>query len=163
VSFAHSIRDAGIALVAFLAKCAERSSVEPPTFMRPLLLTTQATRVLELGTGCGVVGISFAQLFPRCNIVLSDLPEAMEILDINIHRATPASNTKLIRLVLDWHLELPAALETAIFDLVLISDCTYNSDRFVANFGSFYALTLYQSIVLPVFTAIELCATDCLP
>jgi len=141
-------RDAGIAFVAFLAKCAEHPSVEPSTFIRTLLLAAQETRIIELGAGCGIGGISLAQLFPRCDVVLSDLPEAMEILDINIRRATPASNTKLNRLVLDWHLDLPAALETAIFDLVLVSDCTYNSDRFVANLGSLY------DTVPPAFTGV---------
>lgn len=133
MSHAHSTRDAGIALVAFLAKCTESSGVERPTFIGTLLLTVQETKILELGTGCGVVGMSLAQLFPQCDMILSDLPEAMEILDINIRQATPATNTKLTRLVLDWHAELPAALDTAIFDLVLVSDCTYNSDRFVAD------------------------------
>lgn len=122
--------------------------------MRTLLSTAQGTRIIELGAGCGIGGISFAQLFPQCDVVLSDLPEAMEILDINIRRATPASNTKLTRLVLDWHLKLPAALETAIFDLVLLSDCTYNSDRSVANLGSLYALTLYRYVFPPASTRI---------
>lgn len=88
----------------------------------------EAFKVLELGSGCGIVGIAFAQLFAGCDVVLTDLPEALEILDVNIRHAAPAVQSKLTRRVLDWGEELPVDVQDTTFDLVFVSDCTYNCD-----------------------------------
>ena len=114
--------------MAFLANLADPSAIEPPTILANLLLTNLEPKVLELGSGCGIVGIAFTQLFPRCNVFLKDLPEAMEILDINIHQAMPALDAKLTRSILDWNAELPTMFKKTMLDLILVSDCTYNAD-----------------------------------
>lgn len=105
---------------------------------KALNLTAQAPRsstrlnVLELGTGCGIVGMTLASILPNCNVKLSDLPEAREIVEKNI--TSPVlelgSGSSLSFLELDWDNELPAqsASPEAKVDLVLAADCTYNSD-----------------------------------
>ena len=83
--------------------------------------------ILELGSGCGVAGIAVAQLRPRCQVYLTDLAEAMDILNSNIVRSVPALGTEVSQVILDWEEDLPLELGSATFDLVLVSDCTYNS------------------------------------
>ena len=89
-------------------------------------------KVLELGSGCGIAGIAFAQLWPQCQIFLTDLPEAMDVLATNIGKAAPAVGTKLSCALLEWGEAPPEALRSIIFDVVLVSDCTYNSDSIPA-------------------------------
>ena len=85
--------------------------------------------VIELGAGCGIVGIYLASTFPNCNCVLTDLPEATEIMRLNMGRATPAVRGKVSGMVLDWEEELlPLSLQATTFDLIAVSDCTYNCD-----------------------------------
>ena len=84
--------------------------------------------VLELGSGCGVAGIAVAQLLPRCQVYLTDLAEAMDVLKFNIVKSVPAAGAGISQVILDWEEELPVEIRSATFDLVLISDCTYNSD-----------------------------------
>lgn len=86
-------------------------------------------RVLELGTGCGIVGISLAQGFGsagRPHFVLTDLPEAQDIVERNI-KAMPVIEKSTIEFrTLDWDEELPD--DIGYFDVVLAADCTYNPD-----------------------------------
>ena len=84
--------------------------------------------VLELGSGCGVVGISFAQMVPYSNVLLTDLPEAIDILNGNVSIAKPAYQSKLEITPLDWDPDLPSMVQKRIFNLILVSDCTYNAD-----------------------------------
>ena len=121
-------RDAGIAFIAFLAKYHHTSDIEPPVPLAHVLRAKGELKVLELGSGCGVVGIAFAQLFPKCDVLLTDLPEAMDILDINIRHATPALQSRLTRTVLNWEEPLSKAAQKTDIDLILVSDCTYNCD-----------------------------------
>lgn len=84
--------------------------------------------VLELGSGCGIVGIALAQLFPDLNVFLTDTREAMEILKLNISQSKPAENVTLNQSILDWTNPLPEVVRKTTFDLLLVSDCTYNAD-----------------------------------
>ena len=124
----YCIRDAGLAFVALLAELGESSAQEPPMPVKHLMPAQRKLQVLELGSGCGIVGIAFAQIYPRSEVFLTDLPEAMELLRINMEQATPASHSKLILSVLDWQEELPAVFQETSLDVILVSDCTYNCD-----------------------------------
>ena len=84
--------------------------------------------VLELGSGCGIAGIAVAQLRPRCQVYLTDLAEAMDVLRTNIAKSVPAVGTGVSQVILDWEEDLPVEIRRATFDLVLVSDCTYNID-----------------------------------
>ena len=118
-------RDAGIGLVAHLQGNLGDSSC---TIHRILFQESHPLSVLELGSGCGIVGIALAQLVSGCSVILTDLPEAMEILDHNISTARVAQQSKLAKLSLDWDHEIPSAVKSSVLDLIVISDCTYNSD-----------------------------------
>lgn len=82
--------------------------------------------VLELGAGCGIVGIAFAQLV-KCDMLLTDLEDAQEILASNIRLASPMAGGTLQAQKLDWETGLDDS-SNAKFDLILVSDCIYNPE-----------------------------------
>lgn len=84
--------------------------------------------VIELGSGCGVVGIGLAQLVSDCDILLTDLPEAQDILNRNIDCSKPAKGSRVSSCDLDWEKNLPNIVTKRRHDVILVSDCTYNTD-----------------------------------
>lgn len=82
--------------------------------------------MLELGAGCGIVGIAFAQLV-KCDMLLTDLEDAQEILASNVRCASPMAGSTLEAQKLDWSTGLDDS-SNANFDLVLVSDCIYNPE-----------------------------------
>ncbi|KAL8826536.1 MAG: hypothetical protein Q9191_003740 [Dirinaria sp. TL-2023a] len=156
-SIARHIWDAGIALVVSLFSTTQLSSHELDGSCVTRLLQDQAAssprNVLELGSGCGIVGIALAQSFPNCNVLLTDLPEAMDILGLNIHRSKPAKTATLAHSVLDWEKPIPADIQRTTFDLVLVSDCTYNADSIPALVDTISAIA---SISLNVAVVVSL-------
>ena len=86
-------------------------------------------RILELGSGCGIVGIQVADFCPRSDVLLTDLPNAMDILNLNIERDNSLIRSgTLATAVLDWHEPLPEIVAKQRFDLVIVSDCVYNDN-----------------------------------
>ena len=85
-------------------------------------------RVLELGSGCGLVGLWISTALPHSRVTLTDLPEAMDTLAFNIDRAIPATGSGLRRIILDWNCEIPKVIQKSDFDMFIVSDCTYNCD-----------------------------------
>ena len=93
-------------------------------------------KILELGSGCGIGGLSFATIVPdgrlsrNCKIVMTDLPEAMPILQHNVNQNEYVKDCTVDTQVLDWNDEgsLASLLQDWVFDIVLVSDCTYNCD-----------------------------------
>ncbi|CAK3841591.1 UPF0665 family [Lecanosticta acicola] len=90
--------------------------------------TYRRINVLELGAGCGTVGISIAQSIPDCDALLTDLPEVEELIEANIARMRPAMSSRARFQALDWLAPLPAKLEDRKNDLIVVSECTYNTD-----------------------------------
>ena len=86
-------------------------------------------RVLELGAGCGIVGIALAQLV-KCDMYITDLEEAQHVLAKNIKCASPVTGSSIRAGVLDWTLGLDDS-SNYTFDLILVSDCIYNPDSSV--------------------------------
>ena len=84
-------------------------------------------RVLELGSGCGIVGLVAAACEAR-HVMLTDLPEVCSHLRTNL-----AANQQSVRCevgVLEWgNQEAAAALQLANgpFELVLVAECTYSA------------------------------------
>ena len=101
---------------------------------------TSSLRVLELGTGCGIVGMTLASVVPNCHVTLSDLPEAREIVEKNISECvlTLTNGSNLSFEELDWDDQIPAwlARPESRIDLVLAADCTYNPDSRYVNTSS---------------------------
>ncbi|KAF2109120.1 putative methyltransferase-domain-containing protein [Lophiotrema nucula] len=94
-------------------------------------------QVLELGTGCGMVGIGIAQVIQNADIVLTDLPEAEGIATMNLANSKSqfALNTDAIFCSLKWEDDLPFGLNQwsdyppcTQLDLIVAADCTYNCD-----------------------------------
>ena len=89
--------------------------------------------MIELGTGCGIVGITMARRFSNAEVLITDMPEAEEIATHNIRMAMgqcspDGSLAKIAYQNLDWEKPLPESVRIGHFDLVLVADCTYNSD-----------------------------------
>ncbi len=134
VSYLYGIRDAGIALTAFLSDNVlqpQRSSV-----LANVLTKTNSYRpsVLELGSGCGIVGLEVAQICSQCDVILTDLPDAIEILSYNVSKvmgSNPAVGN-VVTAVLDWDDANPKMIQGHQYDLVIVSDCTYNADSIPA-------------------------------
>ncbi|EEP77917.1 predicted protein [Uncinocarpus reesii 1704] len=88
--------------------------------------------VVELGSGCGIVGIALAQMMPNCSVLLTDLEEVREIVQRNISTAQPAKNSQIEFHTLDWDEDLPEGIRARRHDLIFLSDCTYNCDALPA-------------------------------
>ncbi|MCJ1377430.1 hypothetical protein MMC17_000525 [Xylographa soralifera] len=134
-SIARHIWDASLGLVAHL-RVLLQPEPGPATSspLRNLLHTPRSTplHVLELGTGCGIAGLALAQMRPEAHVMLTDLPQAMDILSLNIAAARLANGSHVEHLPLDWDAELPTSVRERRFELVLVSDCTYNADSLPA-------------------------------
>ena len=132
-------RDAGLVLSAYLNKVVN-NEVQPFQDGHSIprlpalesLIVRSHLKVLELGAGCGIVGLTLAshRRQESTTIQLTDLPEASSILDRNITRFRKMrSRSEVTHRVLDWSLEdLPRDIASAMWDLILVADCTYNPD-----------------------------------
>jgi predicted nicotinamide N-methyase len=124
-------------LSSYLSTLSLKSSSPGSEYTYPQLpglekvLQKKHLNVLELGAGCGIVGISLAATFPQISkVLLTDLPEATEIIEKNLTPSTlpfPTSS-KLSHQVLDWSSPLPSKFSSTNWDLVVVADCTYNPD-----------------------------------
>jgi hypothetical protein len=90
--------------------------------------TYRRTNVIELGCGCGTVGISVAQAIPDSDVILTDLSEVTELVEANIARMRPAMGSKVRFEPLDWLEPLPERLQNRKNDIIIVSECTYNTD-----------------------------------
>lgn len=90
--------------------------------------TYRRLNVIELGCGCGTVGIALAQSIPDCDVLLTDLPEVDSLVAANIARLNPAINSKVKFHSLDWEAPLPKDVVARNHDLIIVSECTYNTD-----------------------------------
>lgn len=97
--------------------------------------------VIELGTGCGIVGITLAQMLPRCSVFLTDLDEARDIVSRNIRSAKLAPESTVQFEVLDWDEDISKDVSTRHHDLIVVSDCTYNADSMPALVRTLQALS----------------------
>lgn len=83
--------------------------------------------ILELGTGCGLVGISVATIFPQTEVLLTDLPDAEQLVLLNMNHAKSARTSGLKWQVLDWSHPLQKKDLPSRIDLVIVADCVYNT------------------------------------
>jgi hypothetical protein len=141
-------RDAGITLSCHIPNLLDKDS----TLAKALVPHGHGHgfQILELGSGCGVVGLSLAQTVPGAQVTLTDLPEAEEIVERNITQAHLAEGATVAFRELDWDAELPGDLRASSkkLNLVLAADCTYNPD-------SRYAVTPRSLCLLPFLTVLQ--------
>lgn len=138
----HHARDAGLALVAYLGDALHG---KPTSYNQSPWMKSRKLNVLELGSGCGIVGIALAQMAPYCNVLLTDLPEAMDILYHNVSEAKPALQSKLATTPLNWDSGLPSMVKAQTFNLILVSDCTYNADSLPSLVRTLSTLKSYST------------------
>lgn len=122
-------RDAGVALSACLDRMVALQADEIPLVGQAISpATSKKLNVIELGCGCGIVGITLAQTVPNCEVLLTDLAEATDIAQRNIDNISPAMSSMVAFEPLNWEEPLPKVVHTKTYDLVLVADCTYNAD-----------------------------------
>ncbi|KAI1207703.1 putative methyltransferase-domain-containing protein [Annulohypoxylon truncatum] len=158
-SIARHIWDAGVVTASFLADaCRTREGVRDILPIRRGVFS-----VLELGCGVGILGITLAliiekaaaaqgQVLGKTTVLLTDLAEAEERARSNISRAekvlsrlpTPFSTVSLQYENLDWddgkHGQFGPLASAQPWDLIILSDCTYNVDSLPALVGTLSAL-----------------------
>jgi len=106
-------------------------------FVGPLFEKVDCSmRILELGAGVGILGISISSAFPNIQVVLTDLPDAQLLIDdnirINASQHTQLKNNASFR-TLDWEQRpFPPWTTTERFDLIVMADVTYNTATFMA-------------------------------
>jgi predicted nicotinamide N-methyase len=86
---------------------------------------TNSLKVLELGCGTGLVGLSLAILLENADVTLTDLEDASDLIHRNIASNEYAPSSSVNFKVLKWA-NHPSWLTT--YDLVVVGDCTYNPD-----------------------------------
>lgn len=164
-SIARHIWDAGV--IAFCA-IAESWMLPMPTDTEPsglkalkkLFAGPKPINVLELGCGVGILGGGLSAVIPRmrpppsrrCTILMTDLEEAESRTRSNMSRLLQArkaksSNTPPVKLLyenLDWEEgrkgEFDFETQNHRWDLVMLSDCTYNVDMLPALVETLSAL-----------------------
>ncbi|KAI0143654.1 putative methyltransferase-domain-containing protein [Xylariaceae sp. FL1272] len=162
-SIARHIWDAGVLTSAYLAYGAYRSSIPEETWAFPEM-GSGTFNILELGCGVGILGLMVASILPRVaqargktniksTVLLTDLEEAKDYALRNITRAraslevNEATDEQLPRIefeTLDWdegcNGRFGPTVKSMAWDLIILSDCTYNVDSLPALVGTLSAL-----------------------
>jgi len=162
-NIARHVWDSGVVALAVIAdmcsKIPRSGSTAPMPLLRDLLLQEGKLHILEIGCGIGTVGIGVAALLQACaddrpleaTILLTDLPDAEERAVANISRFQEAAvgrrsgtGTQLEYGNLDWEDGrrgvFPPKVDSVSWDLVVLSDCTYNVDTLPALVQTLSAL-----------------------
>jgi hypothetical protein len=145
-SIARHIWDSGVVMVSLLADhCLDTTAghgEKPlPLFRSILRNENRSLNILELGCGVGVMGIGLARIMSlrqaskTPHILMTDLPEAEGRARANIARqgeSLGAGSANLDFEPLDWHDGESGVFgekaSSRAWDLVVLCDCTYNTD-----------------------------------
>lgn len=151
-SIARHIWDAGVLAMcsiagAYLCPSLQCSQGKLLTAMKNLLSSKKSANILELGCGVGILGLGLATTFSelrkagleQCTIMMTDLDEAEARTRSNMQRLgdDPAATGLSVRYEsLDWEEGRKGGfgpeVEQRSWDLIIISDCTYNVDMLPA-------------------------------
>lgn len=141
LSLTICLRDAGITLASYLSYIV--SQPKPTSSLAEVLKHSErhVPRIIELGSGCGIVGLEVAHISATSDVLLTDLADAMDILKFNVAKARHASKCgKVATAVLDWDDALPDEVSELGYDVIIVSDCTYNTDSIPALVRTLVAL-----------------------
>jgi hypothetical protein len=130
-SIARHLWDGSQALAQIIDDCISlETAISPLPLLEYVLVSATYRRLnaIELGCGCGTVGIALAQSIPDCDVLLTDLPEVDSLVAANIARLNPAINSKVSFHPLDWEAPLPKDVHSRNHDVIIVSECTYNTD-----------------------------------
>jgi hypothetical protein len=110
-----------------------------------------------------MVGITIAQMVQGVEMLLTDLPEAQEIVERNISQAHPAKGSTLEFRKLDWDVELPPSFQAGspLLSLVIAADCTYNPD---SRYDFYTRILRFHKLLLMTYdqsgTSQDTCSTS---
>lgn len=151
-SIARHIWDAGVLAMCsiagtYLCSRLECSQHSLPAAMKTIFASKRSLNVLELGCGVGILGIGLATIFPelrkaeleQCTIMMTDLDEAEGRARSNMQRIPTTAEYDGLSVLyenLDWEDgrkgKLGPKIGSRSWDLIIISDCTYNVDMLPA-------------------------------
>lgn len=159
-SIARHIWDAGV--VALCAIAGISTLPEYPTSqhacmeaVQGILNNQKSPQVLELGCGVGILGVGLASIYPKlrsdpsstCTILMTDLEEAEDRARSNIDMLDHGALEPPVRMLyenLDWEEgrrgRFGNQVKSKLWDLVMLSDCTYNVDMLPALVETLSAL-----------------------
>lgn len=133
-----------MALVACI-DCAHRHASGRLASLDKLLSSDsqQVLNVIELGTGCGIVGLALASIVPNSHVLLTDTSEVSELVNVwNIPELNAAASSTVAFEILNWHEPLPTSVCSINKNLILVADCIYNADSTPALVSTISALAL---------------------
>ncbi|KAK3181628.1 hypothetical protein K4F52_007006 [Lecanicillium sp. MT-2017a] len=154
-SIARHIWDAGVLAMcaiagAYLQPQAESSQQDCIKALKEILSSKKSVNILELGCGVGILGLGLASLITqmradgleKCTILMTDLEEAEGRARSNMERIAKnippvaRDSVDMIYENLDWEDGrkgvFPASVGGQAWDLIMLSDCTYNVDMLPA-------------------------------
>lgn len=153
-SIARHIWDAGV-----FALCAIAGTVSIPVLksswgscmqsMKSILFSAQPLNILELGCGVGILGLGLASLCSTCPkrdcvVLMTDLEEADEQARSNISNLSDTDAAQVLYENLDWEDgkkgKFGPVASSHRWDIIMLSDCTYNVDMLPALVGTLSAL-----------------------
>ncbi|KAK2602000.1 hypothetical protein QQS21_004426 [Conoideocrella luteorostrata] len=154
-SIACHIWDAGLVSLCVIAgtfKFPQLETSQSSCMRKVSKILNQEDRVniLELGCGVGILGIGLCKVYPRgvaeCTILMTDCTSAARRARSNmgiLHHQRSGSNLGYAQVMyenLDWengrHGRFGPRLQTRRWDLIMLSDCTYNVDSIPALVGT---------------------------
>lgn len=124
-SMARHVWDGGVAAAALLSRIAEGHQVRLPSLCGLLGPAARRgnVRVLELGAGCGIAGVTLAAAVKRASVTLTDLEDAREVVVVTLQGLQEKVKRRLVFEVCDWESEHTPAGK---WDLVMAVECVYN-------------------------------------
>ncbi|KAI5464879.1 putative methyltransferase-domain-containing protein [Mariannaea sp. PMI_226] len=169
-SIARHVWDAGVVALCAIAgidALPDHQSSQQPCMqaLKGIFNSQKLINILELGCGVGILGVGLGAVFPRiatgeCNILMTDLPEAEKRARSNINRIRPVisetgeSQVKILYENLDWEDgrqgQFGELAQSRPWDLVMLSDCTYNVDMLPALVETLSAIHLANLKCVPV-------------
>jgi len=112
-------RAGGLALTSYFSK--HQTQNGPLSSFHNIMNRETKQHIVELGTGCGIVGLALASLYPFSQVTITDLPLAEPIVQKNLDIAKLPN---IIFQALDWC--QPWELDNV--DIIVVADCVYNTD-----------------------------------
>ncbi|RCI16245.1 hypothetical protein L249_2585 [Ophiocordyceps polyrhachis-furcata BCC 54312] len=139
-SIARHVWDASPVALAALAGACDGPCLRPLRRLLPLD-GPAPVNVLELGCGVGILGAGLCALRPHCTVLMTDLDDAEDRARANINLL---GRDDLLYESLDWNDGRRGVFGPLVrsrrWDLVMLSDCTYNTDSLPALVATLSAL-----------------------
>ncbi|KAF7548067.1 hypothetical protein G7046_g8803 [Stylonectria norvegica] len=185
-SIARHIWDAGVVALCAIAGIHtlpdhESSQHACMRAMQDIFSNEPAVRVLELGCGVGILGVGLGAIYPKlhssgpgnCTILMTDLEEAEDRARANINRleqepreSEAETPVRLLYENLDWEDGRQGIfgkeVQTHPWDLIMLSDCTYNVDMLpalVETLSALHSSNLTHAVMGEPFTTKVFLAT----